>query len=340
MTSARPSLIFPILTFLLLSTNLTPEARAQIDPRIPIPASREPAPPFEIDEPGSYRLTGNRRCASDGIRVLADDVTIDLMGFTLGGSDTGATVGIYMNGRQNVEVRHGTIRGFGGRGIHDRNESGAACGKRIIDLRVIANGGCGICLGGDGNLIRDCFVSGNRGTGACTSGILQGNVFLDNATGGIACGDRSLVLANTVIRTAQSGIFARAGCTIRDNNVSGADRSGIYAEQGSLVEGNVVTDSNRSGVAGYAGIKVIGDCIVRGNSARSNRVDNILVLRSGVLLEGNLATAASDTLGSGISLLMKENYVTGNCVSGNSNDFTGETPEDRPAGSNVALPRP
>ena len=49
----------------------------QGDPRIAIPGSRTPAPPFEVDEPGSYILTGDRLCAGDGIRVRADDVTTE-----------------------------------------------------------------------------------------------------------------------------------------------------------------------------------------------------------------------------------------------------------------------
>jgi hypothetical protein len=44
----------------------------------------------------------------DGIVVEADNVTIDLMGFTLTGS--GGEVGISIDARRNVTVRNGTIR--------------------------------------------------------------------------------------------------------------------------------------------------------------------------------------------------------------------------------------
>jgi hypothetical protein len=329
------------LLTVLFGLLLTPALRAvaQSDPRVPIPAAGQPAPPFEITSPGSYYLSGDRRASGDGIRVNADDVTIDLMGFTLAGPDSGSSVGITMNGRRNVEIRHGTIRSFGGRGIHDRNEPGTAWGKRILDVRVIANGRCGICLGGDGNLVRDCLVADNKGTGACCGGLLEGNVFLNNATGGIACGDGALVLGNTIAKGGGAGIFARSSCRIRDNLVSDSQNSGIYTEYGSLVEGNVVTNANRSGVIGYAGIKVIGDCIVRGNTARSSRMDNLLVLRSGNVVEGNLVTAAVDTLGDGITFGMKENYYAGNRVSGTRADFTGELPTGLfDGGGNTSLP--
>jgi hypothetical protein len=315
-----------------------PRAIAQFDPRIPIPPSPQSAAPFEINVPGSYVLTGDRRCSGDGIHINADDVTIDLMGFTLSGPDSGASVGIVMNGRRNVEIRNGTLRNFGGRGIHDQNESGAAHGKRIIGMRVIANGKCGICLGGDGNIVRDCFVSANKGTGACVSGIIQENVFIDNETGGIACGERSLVIKNTVCRTSKAGIFARTACTIRDNIVSDAGNSGIYAEEGSLLADNVVTNCNLSLQKGYAGIKVIGDCIVRGNTARSNHEDNILVLRSGTIVEGNLATSATDSLGNGITFGRRENVATHNYAFGNTVDYAGEKPMNSADGAPEAAP--
>lgn len=304
-----------------------------------IPSSTQPAPPFEITRPGSYHLAGDRLCAADGILVSADDVTIDLGGFTIAGPDTGATIGILMDGRRNVEIHNGTVRDFGGRGIHEKAKGGPASGKRIIGVRVLSNGGCGICLGGDGLLVRDCLVADNGGSGICAGGIITGNVVLDNATGGIACGDRALVSGNTVSRGDKTGIFARSCCTIRDNVVSETGGTGIYTEYGSLVTGNVVTGANKSGVTGYAGIKVIGDCIVRDNAARSNRIDNFLVLRSGAVVEGNLATAAADTLGRGYNFGMKENHYSDNCTSGNQVDFDGELPVGTgDGGGNVSLP--
>lgn len=305
---------------------------------VAIPGSREPAPPFVIDRPGSYRLEGNRLCQEDGIRVNADDVTIDLGGFSLTGPDSGESVGIRMNSRRNIEIRNGTIRDFGKRGIHEKNDSLTAAGKRILDVRVISNGSCGICLGGSGNLVRGCFVEGNGGTGTCSGGLIEGNVYLNNETGGIAAGDGARVVGNTISATRKTGIFARSGCTIQNNVVSDADNSGIYAEFGCLIEGNVVSASNRANVDGYAGVKVMGDCIVRGNTARGNWQANFYFLRSGNTVEGNLATAPADTLGDGFRFRMKENHFAGNQASGNRTDFAGEVPAGPADSGNISLP--
>ncbi len=305
-----------------------------------IPAAAQPAPTFEISAPGNYTLQSNRLCAGNGILVNADDVTIDLGGFTLTGPDTGATYGILMDGRRNIEIRNGTVRNFGAQGIHDRNKSGTALAKRIIDMRVLSNGKCGICLGGEGNLIQDCLVSNNKGSGICATGIIKNNILLENETGGIACSDRALVTGNSVAGGKAAGIFARESCTIRDNIVSGTANTGIYAESGSLVTENIVTGSNLSGGAGYAGIKVVGNCIVRANSTRSNRANNILALFSGSVLEDNLVTAASDTLGNGIGFYLKDNHYSDNCASGNRVDFSGELPTGSGnGGGNISLPR-
>ena len=87
------------------------------------PALADPTPissvPYTINQPGSYYLSRNLTMTADsnGITVKADNVTIDLMGFTLKGRGTGEKDGITMNGRSNVEVRNGTVENWGGAGV-------------------------------------------------------------------------------------------------------------------------------------------------------------------------------------------------------------------------------
>lgn len=353
MSSRIRSLIALALSMLLLAGGQAlarkPKASASPNPlpaavlgdgRIAIPASMTPALPFEINAPGSYCLVGNRHCAEDGIRINADDVTIDLSGFTLAGPDSGGSVGVLMKGRKNVEVKNGTVRDFGNRGIFDKNEGGMAQGKRIIGVRVVSNGGCGICLGGDGNLIRDCYVADNKGTGACVERtIVERSVFVNNTTGGIACGNYSLVAGNLVTKTEKAGIFARNGCTIRDNTVCEAGNTGIYGDYGCLIDGNVACENNQANMPwAYAGIKTVGDCILRNNVTRGNLQNNIWVIRSGNVVEDNLATAPADTLGNGYAFGNKSNYFANNKASGNRTDFVGELPEGPgDGGGNLAL---
>ena len=58
----------------------------QVEPRIPIHALNTPAgmATFTITAPGSYYLTGDHEVASgSGITITADNVTLDLSGFTI-----------------------------------------------------------------------------------------------------------------------------------------------------------------------------------------------------------------------------------------------------------------
>lgn len=58
----------------------------QVEPRTPISAV-----PYTITEPGSYYLTGNMTMVAQGnaITIDADNVTLDLNGFTLDGAGIG-----------------------------------------------------------------------------------------------------------------------------------------------------------------------------------------------------------------------------------------------------------
>lgn len=316
------------------------QAEVLADGRFAIPGSRIPAPPFEIKVPGNYCLIGDRHCAEDGIRISADDVTVDFSGFTLAGPDSGSSIGVLMNGRKNVEIRNGTVRDFGNRGIFDKDEPHVAQGKRIIGMRIVSNGSCGICLGGVGNLVRDCYVADNQGTGACVGQTtVEKSVFVNNTTGGIACGNYSLILGNLVTKTEKAGIFARNGCTIKDNTVCEAGNTGIYGEKGCLIEGNITSENNQVNAPwAYAGIKAVGDCVIRNNVARGNLQNNIWVLRSGNVVEDNLATAPVDTLGNGYAFGNKANYFANNKASGNQTSWAGEVPEGpNDGGGNVVL---
>ena len=69
----------------------------------------------EIDQPGSYVLTRNVTTDGDCFVVTADDVTLDLGGWVITGTNNDRT-GITDDApRRNIAVRNGTITGFGTR---------------------------------------------------------------------------------------------------------------------------------------------------------------------------------------------------------------------------------
>ena len=92
--------------------------------------------PYHITAAGFYYLGGN---LNGRIYIESNNVTLDLMGFTMSGSGAGSGTGITISGvRHNVEIRNGTVRNFvDGIGAHfvDPPEM---C-HRVIDVRLIGN---------------------------------------------------------------------------------------------------------------------------------------------------------------------------------------------------------
>ena len=113
--------------------------------------------PLTITDRGSsWYFTGDITAVGAGISVQADGVTIDLMGFSLGG---GTGVGIDGNGRAGLIVRNGII---------------VRQGSIVRGCRAIDNTENGIWVEGDsgevGALVTDCIVDGNRKNGIRVDG--------------------------------------------------------------------------------------------------------------------------------------------------------------------------
>lgn len=222
----------------------------EVEPRIPIPGSDTPVGTFTINESGSYYLTGNRHCNSDGITVDANDVTIDLMGYTLTGSAPGSVIGVRIQS-DSVEVRNGTIRNFGF-GIWGSSQYK---GTFIENMRALSNSRHGIYLESrPKNIVRNCLVSRN-GSDASTGHV-----------SGIQVGINSIVMNNIVEYTGQ-GISATTG---------GRNVYGIFASSGSTVSGNVCSNNGNevsttgSHVVSVYGLRTSNNCVVTGNTSSSN----------------------------------------------------------------------
>lgn len=152
--------------------------------------------PVTISEPGSYRLTSDLVVTSgiDGIDIDADNVTVDLNGFTIFGSgEVGLNDGIAVGVQDNTEVRNGTIRGFLRHGIF----SLVGTRTRVIDVRAISNFGSGIQLEG--------------------IGFVDGCVALDNSLWGIRAGESSLVINSLVRGNNSHGLALSTSAGFRSN---------------------------------------------------------------------------------------------------------------------------
>ena len=118
--------------------------------------------PYTIRQSGFYYITKDLISPPNnfGIVIAAHDITLDLMGYMLTSlSSTGNYRGIYTN-YSNVEIRNGTVKGFPSNGIADNDTS---MGNRIINVRVLNNGGSGIHLQGNGALVTGCTAKENAG---------------------------------------------------------------------------------------------------------------------------------------------------------------------------------
>jgi hypothetical protein len=137
--------------------------------------------PVGLNVGGSYLLTSNLLVPEllNGISIDADDVTLDLNGFSLiyQGTASNFTDGILILSHENVEIRGGTVRGFRRHGIFAISSAGV----RVIDTRVVGNSSRGMnleAIGGGGHMVRGCFAQDNGGIGIRILG--DGGLALEN----------------------------------------------------------------------------------------------------------------------------------------------------------------
>lgn len=225
----------------------------QLEPRTPIDAANTPGDAtslFRISAPGSYYLTGEVAGAAgkNGIAVEADDVTIDLGGFTLRGG-TGTLDGVYVTGgHARLVLRNGTITGWADDGV-DEVDTAATAGT-YQDLRLVTNGAAGLRLGThavvtgcnflsnggrgvfvDGSAtVRRCRAHDNGDSGICISaGTVLDSVSSANTSHGFECVDEPVLIQDCVaFENSGSGfrIFGGGritGCIARLNDNSGID---------------------------------------------------------------------------------------------------------------------
>ena len=212
----------------------------KIEPRIPISSL-----PYDISAPGSYYLTGELT-GSVGVRVLTDNVTIDLMGYSLLGDSSND--GIWMYNRTNVEIRNGTIRGFN-YGIYAGGTNSNH--NRVKNVRVLDNGAQGIYLGSKNNLVKECTALNNGSVGIDVGGysVVIGNTSSNNREFGIRANTGSVVNQNTASVNDRTGIAINSCCaTVSNNTVVGNGEYGISAGSYSTVINNVARNSKLSGI--------------------------------------------------------------------------------------------
>ena len=337
----------------------------EVEPRIPIHASDLP---LTITEPNSYYLAEDISFASTAnhaITIQCNDVTIDLMGFTLKGPDSGTKAGIYMFDRSNVEIRNGTVRDFYN-GIYEPSTAGKQ--HRVINVRAMSNTYSGVHLYAKGNLVKDCTAADNTAYGiyADTGSTVTRNTAYNNQYKGIFVNDGSTVTDNTAYNNQSIGISTGPGCTVRGNTAYNNQSHGIASSSACTVSGNTAYYNNASGITvssgtvvsgntayynNYYGIFAGGGCTVIDNATSFNNQFNSasyagIYAGSDSIVKRNTAWAnkqnniyvfGSDCAieenlvtdsnpGNGIKFNSIGNFYANNRASGNGTDYAGNVP--------------
>lgn len=257
-------------------------------------------------------LNGNVGPCNIGIEIGANNVTLDLNGFTVSGTiGRGEEGGIKMFNRSNVMIRNGTVRGFD-TGIYVETSTRVT----ILNMTATENVGQGIFDEGiqfylsDRNSVINSTVTRNgHGAGIAvydgSYNIIDKNLIADNNTRGIDdthgnqqnigvriffLGDRAgpttgnVVSNNDVRGNGLDGIqFSRftVGNTAKNNTVvnngltggSIRDGDGIAVfGRGNFVQDNEVLGNGQSGIHAYSG--ATGNYIQRNTALNNNAGPN------------------------------------------------------------------
>jgi hypothetical protein len=188
-----------------------------------------PGFPVTISLTGSYRLSGNLTVPNENttaILITADNVTIDLNGFSIIGptvctggppvtscSPSGAGAGVVGGNHFSITVVNGSVRGMGSMGINLGNTTGSHVEKVHAD----SNGATGI-------LVRFGIVSGNTAFGNGVNGIFAdsgstvvSNTAYANGNRGISVVCPGSVVGNTTVANTTDLFTFGAGCAIANN---------------------------------------------------------------------------------------------------------------------------
>lgn len=205
--------------------------------------------PTTLVEPGVYCLrhhSTNSSSSGTMIEISADNVTLDLGGWTLDGSGAGhdtIATGISAFNRKNITVQNGTVRGF--RTAIDLTQGS---GHVVTRVRAEGNTQFGIVIKSAGSLIHDNLILN-------TGGSTAGSVF-EVPAGILMQSPRTQVSNNQVINT--NGTSISYGIYVGPNS------------NGTVVQNNRVSNPQVQGDVTSYGISVVDVVFASQDIAISN----------------------------------------------------------------------
>lgn len=214
-------------------------------------------------------LDGNIGPCATGVIIGANNVTLDLNGFSITGNPApGEGPGISLTGRMGVRVTNGTVTQF---------DAGVAVdgGSRntVTNMAVLDNRGSGAGEFGDGIAL---FNSRNN---VVTNNKVRNNGPFDGI--GLVVSNNNLIDGNQILDNNQS---ANNTAGIRIENI------GFTPSRANTITNNLVTNSGTFGIQVFAGGS---DNVIRLNQVLGSRLDGITVFAGGTnnTIEQNLTRA-------------------------------------------------
>jgi parallel beta-helix repeat protein len=240
----------------------------------------------------SVKLTSDLlNCSGTGLIVGADNVTLDLNGHTIGGTNkrTPGTAGVQIDKHANVKVVNGTITGFYFSGVGVTNARGAVLSK--LTVRNIGSG----CKQGD--VCAGIFLFQATGT-KILDGTVSNRVQAFAQVNGIdvESSPDTLVQGSRIDRNPGEGIsvFQSPRSRFVGNEFGNNGKEGLHVNSSSdstLVSGNRAHGNQTAGIAVGASSKLR----VLGNSVSGNgEVGLLLFDLAGGLVRGNRASGNPD----------------------------------------------
>ena len=245
---------------------------------------------FTITESGSYVLTDNVTMTANVtcIDVNAHNVTINLNGHTLTGTESGIGDGINSSSFDGLHVFHGMVTKYGGGGvggyagavIHEvtateNNVYGIYAGSNACVTNCVArkNFKWGITVGNSG-VIKNCSSYDNNEAGGCAGievlsncsviGCVSNNNDYTGSENKDACG----------IKAWKFNLIKDNVCVVNNATQNGDYNKscGIYAGEGCTIVNNTCADQEAKGQhTNSYGIYASNGCTISGNSCFRNR---------------------------------------------------------------------
>jgi hypothetical protein len=257
----------------------------QVEPRSPIPpAGWDGTSAITIASPGSYFLTRNISGSSE-IGISAQNVTLDLNGFTLSGPGTASGIGIRLTPgiKAGIVIKNGTIRDWFV-GIDARE----AYRSVLSDLVVTANSNDGIDVGSGGSVKRvNSSANGQIGlnveqVGDAYGTSIEDSNFSRNVLKGVSLVANNVRFQGNIVHVngVGGGIYVstdKGSNEIIGNSIMG--NGGYGVEMDSRSGGNLIADNSfvfntlgpvrDSGAGNHVGTYV-GDAALTGGNQYSN----------------------------------------------------------------------